>query len=115
MAGWLIRIYQYYLDPVHDMMKAEIMKSHHIHCDETPFVMPEKSKQYMWVYHSPSSSEKPPVFLYEYPGTRGTAAPREFLKGYKRTLATDGYQVYHILAKERSDDLKVAGCWSHAR
>lgn len=115
MAGWLIRIYQYYLGPVRDMMKAEIMKSHHIHCDETPFVMPEKSKQYMWVYHSPGSSEKPPVFLYEYPGTRGTAAPREFLKGYKGTLVTDGYQVYHTLAKERSDDLKVAGCWSHAR
>ena len=45
IAGWLIHIYQYYLGPVRDMMKAEIMKS---------------------------SSEKPPVFLYEYPGTRGT-------------------------------------------
>ncbi|WP_439100011.1 IS66 family transposase [Clostridium boliviensis] len=49
MADWMIRIYQYYLGPVRDMMKAEIMKSHHIHCDETPFVMPENSKQYMWV------------------------------------------------------------------
>lgn len=36
MAGWMIRLSEYYLQPVHDLMKAEIMESHHIHCDETP-------------------------------------------------------------------------------
>ena len=30
------------------------------------------------------------------------------------TVVTDGYQVYHKLAKE-CQDLKVAGCWIHAR
>ena len=30
------------------------------------------------------------------------------------TVVTDGYQVYHKLEKER-EDLKVAGCWIHAR
>jgi transposase len=29
-------------------------------------------------------------------------------------VVTDGYQVYHKLAKERRN-LKVAGCWVHAR
>jgi len=29
-------------------------------------------------------------------------------------MITNGYQVYHILKKER-EDLKIAGCWSHAR
>lgn len=29
-------------------------------------------------------------------------------------MVTDGYQVYHKLAKERQD-LNVAGCWIHAR
>lgn len=29
-------------------------------------------------------------------------------------MVTDGYQVYHTLEKEM-EDLKVAGCWSHAR
>lgn len=29
-------------------------------------------------------------------------------------MVTDGYQVYHKLAKERHN-LKVAGCWVHAR
>ena len=27
---------------------------------------------------------------------------------------TDGYQVYHTIEKER-EDLKIAGCWAHAR
>ena len=27
---------------------------------------------------------------------------------------TDGYQVYHTVEKGR-EDLKIAGCWSHAR
>ena len=40
---------------------------------------------------------------------------REFLKGYKGILVTDGYQVYHTVAKEKPDELKVAGCWAHAR
>lgn len=41
--------------------------------------------------------------------------PREFLKDYKGILMTDGYQVYHSLANERPDELKVAGCWAHAK
>ena len=48
-----IRIIDYYLDPVHKMMKAELLQFHHVHCDETPFTMPEHSKEYMWVFHSP--------------------------------------------------------------
>ena len=27
---------------------------------------------------------------------------------------TDGYQVYHTIEKER-EDLRIAGCWVHAR
>lgn len=76
--------------------------------------MPEHGKQYMWVYHSPGSEDYHPVFLYEYPRTRGASAPDKFLKGYKGILVTDGYESYHCLAKKRPDDLKVAGCWAHA-
>ena len=39
---------------------------------------------------------------------------REFLKDFKGICVTDGYQVYHSINKER-DDLKIAGCWAHAR
>ena len=39
MAGWMIRLSDYYLDSVHQIMKAELKKAHLIRCDETPFIM----------------------------------------------------------------------------
>jgi transposase IS66 len=114
MAGWMIRLADYYLEPVHKMMKAELLQSHHVHCDETPFIMPEHSKEYMWVFHSPEGPTSPPVFLYEYLGGRNGTVLEKYLKGYKGTLVTDGYQPYHTLMK-KDGELKVAGCWAHAR
>ena len=114
MAGWMIRLHEYYLGPVHDMMKKEIMRSHHVHCDETPFIMPEHSKEYMWVFHSPGGNGIHPLFLYEYLGGRNGTVLQNYLAGYNGTLITDGYQPYHTLMKN-SDTIKVSGCWSHAR
>ncbi len=114
MAGWMIRLHEHYLEPVHRKMRSEIMRSHHVHCDESPFVMPQHSKEYMWVFHSPGGKDMHPVFLYEYLGSRNGTVIRDYLQGYKGTLITDGYQPYHTLAKH-SDDIKVAGCWAHAR
>lgn len=114
MAGWMIRLHEYYLGPVHDMMKKEIMRSHHVHCDETPFVMPEHRKEYMWVFHSPDGNDTHPLFLYEYLGGRNGTVLQNYLAGYEGTLITDGYQPYHTLMKN-SDTIKVSGCWAHAR
>lgn len=52
--------------------------------------------------------------LYEYQKTRKADHPREFLKDYNGICVTDGYQVYHMIEKER-EGLKIAGCWAHAR
>lgn len=67
----------------------------------------------MWVYHTMEVYGSPPIFLYEYHDGRSADIPRKFLKGYKGVLVTDGYQVYHKLAGERPDELRVAGCWAH--
>ena len=114
LAGWMIRIWKYYLSPVYDRMKAEIFKARYLHCDETPFVMPSHSKEYMWVFHSPGENGSHPVFLYEHLGARNGTVLQEYMKGYHGTIVTDGYQPYHTLMKY-SDDIKVAGCWSHSR
>lgn len=114
MAGWMIRLADYYLGPVHDRMKQEILGAHHVHCDETPFVMPEHSKEYMWVFHSPGGTNSHPLFLYEYLGGRNGAVIQKYLEGYRGILITDGYQPYHTLMKN-SGEIRVAGCWAHAR
>lgn len=123
MAGWIIKLHEYYLAPVHRMMKETLLSSGLIHCDETPFKMTgekdagdPKSKDYMWVYHAPGNDGSPPVYLYEYDnGSRGEYVIDKYLEGYKGILVTDGYQSYHTLAKKRGGEIKVAGCWAHAR
>ena len=45
MAGWMIKINEYYLEPVHRMMKETLKLAPLMHCDETPFIMSgEKDK-----------------------------------------------------------------------
>ena len=114
MAGWMIRLAEYYLEPVHERMKQEILRSHHVHCDETPFVMPEHGREYMWVFHSPGGADSHPLFLYEYLGGRNGSVLQAFLSGYQGVLITDGYQPYHTLMKNQKE-IRVAGCWAHAR
>lgn len=114
MAGWMIRLAEYYLGPVHDTMKKSIMRSRYIHCDETPFVMPEHNKEYMWVFHSPRGKDTHPIYLYEYLGGRNGKVLEEYMSGYQGTLITDGYQPYHTL-QNNSEMIQVSGCWAHAR
>ena len=122
MAGWMIRLSDYYLDSVHQMMKAELKKAPLIHCDETPFTMSgekdandPQSKDYMWVYHSPGIQDSQKIYLYEYDnGSRSAAVIDRYLEGYKGILVSDGYASYHTLDRKH-DDLKVAGCWVHCK
>ena len=122
MAGWIIELYQKYLHKIYERMHREIFKSQLIHCDETPFKLihspradagPEH-KSYMWVYHAHEDYGSPPIYLYQYCDGRSSEYPRKFLDDYCGILVTDGYQVYHSLAK-RKENLTVAGCWVHAK
>ena len=75
---------------------------------------PAGSKSYMWVYRTGRMYTERQIVLYEYQKTRNASHPREFLKDFNGVCVTDGYQVYHTIEGER-EDLRIAGCWSHAR
>jgi len=121
LAKWMIKLTERYFRVIYDRMHNEILKCKLISCDETPFCVinngrSSKSKDYMWVYHSSQRCGGPPIYMYDYhDGNRNTQALKEFLKGYKGILMTDGFQVYHTASRERPDELKVAGCWAHAK
>ena len=92
---------------------------HVIQADETPVLVnrdgrPSGSKSYMWVYRSGHLYKDKQIVLYDYHKTRNSFHPREFLKNYSGICVTDGYQVYHKVEKE-CEDLRIAGCWVHAR
>ena len=122
MANWVIRSTDMYLSLIYDRMHELIYDSKVIHADETPVKVmridnakiKNGKKTYMWVYRNRPFKGTHPIVLYDWQDSRRSDHPREFLKTFSGTVVTDGYQVYHKLEKER-EDLKVAGCWIHAR
>ena len=118
MCHWAIKSSDMYLSRLYKRMHMYMSDYHVIHADETPLKVnrdgrPTGSKSYMWVYRT-GGLEEHPIVLYEYQKTRKTDHPREFLRDFRGYCVTDGYQVYHTIDNERPD-LKVAGCWVHAR
>ena len=119
MANWTIQCADRYLAVLYDYLHEKMYGYHVLQADETPVLVnkdgrPAGSKSYMWVYRTGRMYTECQIVLYEYQRTRNASHPREFLKEFSGVCVTDGYQVYHTIEGER-EDLKIAGCWSHAR
>jgi len=119
MANWTIQCADRYLAVLYDHLHGKMYGYHVLQADETPVLVnkdgrPAGSKSYMWVYRTGRMYAGSQIVLYEYQRTRNASHPREFLKDFSGVCVTDGYQVYHTIEGER-EDLKIAGCWSHAR
>lgn len=122
MANWVIKSAEIYLSLIYDRLHELIYDSHVIHADESPVkvmrIDGEKikngKKTYMWVYRNKPKRGSYPIILYDWQPSRRADHPREFLKSFSGTVVTDGYQVYHKIGRERRD-LKISGCWVHAR
>lgn len=122
MANWVIKASESYLSLIYDRIHELIYNNKVIHADETPVKVMQLDgkkvtngkKTYMWVYRNREGKDSPPIILYDWQPSRRTDHPRDFLKDFSGTVVTDGYQVYHKLGDERPD-LKIAGCWVHAR
>ena len=108
MANWL--------RPVYDLLHKQLCREPVLHADETTLqVLKEPgrsstSKSYMWLYRT-SGCAKQAIVLYEYQPTRKAEHAEAFLKGFSGWLHADGYQGYHKL----SENIRVVGCWAHAR
>lgn len=119
MANRTIRCADRYLAVLYDCLQEKMYEYHVLQADETPVLVnkdgrPAGSKSYMWVYRPGRMYADRQIVLYEYQRTRNASHPREFLKDFSGVCVTDGYQVYHTIEGER-EDLRIAGCWSHAR
>ena len=107
------------LSVFYDYLHERIYDYHVLQADETPVLVSkenrtEGSKHYMWVYRTGKMYLDKQIVLYEYQPSRNASHPRAFLKDFKGVCVTDGYQAYHTIEKER-EDLRIAGCWRHAR
>jgi len=119
MAHWTILCAERYLSVFYDYLHEKIYDYHVLQADETPVRVTKENRtagdtHYMWVYRTGRLNQDQHIILYEYQPSRKTSHPRAFLKAFNGICVTDGYQVYHTIENER-EDLKIAGCWAHAR
>lgn len=87
-----------------------------LHVDETTLqVLKEPgrtstSKSYVWLYRTSGCVEQP-IVLYEYQPSRKVEHAEAFLKDFSGWLHADDYLGYHKLP----ENIRVVGCWAHAR
>jgi len=116
MCNWLLKCTEDYLVPIYDRLHEQLLQHEVLHADETTLqVLHEQgkkpqSKSFMWLYRTGSDASHP-IVLYEYQPDRKAQRPKDYLDGFKGYLHTDGYPGYHRLQHE----IKVVGCWAHAR
>ena len=116
MSNWLIKATYHWLEPIYDALAELLCLRSIIHADETSLqVLHEsgksaQSKSYMWLYRT-SGDTNNPIVLYEYQPDRKAEHPKHFLKNFSGYIHADGYDGYHAL----SDNIKVVGCFAHAR
>ena len=117
LAGWMIATGQR-IEPLIDRLKLRLLSSAVIQMDETtvqvlkePGRTPE-SKSYMWV-RTAGDEQGTPIRLFDYAPSRSGQVPMALLEGFAGTLHTDGYDGYDAVA--RTNKLKRAYCWAHAR
>jgi transposase len=116
MSNWLIKATFDWLEPIYDALREILCVRKVLHADETVLQVlhepdkPPESKSYMWLYRT-SGDTKNPIVLYEYQPDRKAKHPKAFLEKFSGYLHADGYEGYHDL----SDNIKVVGCFAHAR
>ena len=92
--------------------RLELLAGGYIQADETtmPCQTTRKSgrnhQAYLWEFSRPGGR-----VVFEFQMSRGRAGPREFLKGFRGKLQSDGYAVYD----ELGEGIVYVGCMAHAR
>ena len=92
--------------------RLELLAGGYIQADETrmPCQTGQKTgrnhQAYLWEFSRPGG-----IVIFEFHMGRGREGPREFLKGFRGKLQSDGYGAYADLG----EGIVYAGCLAHAR
>ncbi|MBU1702331.1 MAG: IS66 family transposase [Candidatus Eisenbacteria bacterium] len=113
MWEMLRRVSELVAEAVLDQMRKELLTERLLQADETPVTVRLEDRKgshkgYIWCYGIGKKR------IFKFTMSRGRDGPSGFLRGWKRgTLQSDGYSGYDEVT--RTENLKRAGCWSHAR
>lgn len=99
--------------PIYDLMVKRVLQSHVLATDDTimPLLQPGRARQSrMWIY---LGDESQPYNVFDFTISRARDGPKRFLKEFSGALLADAYGGYDGIVLDQ--DLRRAGCWSHAR
>ncbi len=115
MANWLICSSVYWLKPLYDKMREQLLKCSITISDEINWqVNHEKgkkasSKSFIWIHRS-GNCEGPPIILYKYTSTRSGDHAKKFLEGFQGYHVSDAYAGY-----EKVEGITRCLCFRHLR
>jgi transposase len=115
MAEWMAQA-GFWLKPIYEAIKKGLQGRGYLQADETPirYLDPDRPGKaqmgFLWAFSAPGSD-----VLFDWRTTRGHEVPAEMLKNFKGYLQTDAYAAYTTLARERQGEIKLVGCFAHAR
>ena len=123
MAASVVRVGQA-VQPIINLLRDHLLQAPLTYGDETQIqVLKEpgksaQSKSYMWAQMTQGSGPAgtgPPIRLFAYSPSRGTAAAQVLYAGMgaNSALMTDGYAVYDQIAQ--AHQLVHLACWAHCR
>jgi len=104
------------LAPLHEAMKALLLKRSVLHADETPLPMLKPGlkrthRSYLWAYGT-TVYDPQQMVVYDFAEGRGGEHARAFLGDWKGALVCDDYGGYDALFR---DGVTEVGCMAHAR
>ncbi len=96
-------------ESIRESIRQDIMNDFcSVHMDESPWrILGEKETGQMWVLSNRLGS------YYQFEPTRSGKVAEEIIEGYEGAVVTDGYAGYNAFRK--SNKVRVAQCWAHAR
>lgn len=112
MSSWLMICTEKYLKYIFLQMKEDLLKEDILHGDETTVNCLEekdRDKSYMWIQRTSANSPRQ-IALYYYNAGREYGFAKKIYEGFRGYLHADAYGAYGDLS-----DVRVAGCWAHAR
>lgn len=116
LSSWILKIGEA-LNPLVKHMQNHIIQSGYVKADESTLQVlktpgkKNESQSYMWLYMTGNSLN--PAVVYDYQQSRKGDHAKDFLKGFKGTLQTDGYSGYHCVVTQ--ENVISQGCFAHAR
>jgi transposase len=115
MAQWMALAADW-LKPIYRQMREGVFATGYVQIDETPieYLAPghgETKLGYLWTCTRPGADT-----IFHWQTSRAAKCLDSVLPAeWSGTIQCDGYAAYPAFARQRGTDIRLAGCWAHAR